>query len=127
MKLGPFDGSVEEVRNLLENNGLKLEDYIEKPSVHLKTGFLIAPAVLLCVALFLLALVSRSCSPIVLTLIYIFGFGGSTWLTVSIQLKFRNTVATFVMAIGALLMLLVASGIFSPKEVAEFLKDIRPK
>lgn len=127
MKLGPIDGNVEEVRNLLENNGLKLEDYIEKPPVHLKTGFLIAPAVLLCIALFLLALFSRSCSPIVFTLIYLLGIGGGTWLTINIQLKFRNTVATFVMAIGALLMLLVASGIFSPKEVAEFIKDIRPK
>ena len=127
MKLGPFNGSVEEVRNLLENNGLKLEDYIEKPPVHLKTRFLIAPAVLLCVALFLLALFSRSCSSIAITLIYLFGFGGGTWLAVSTQLKFRNTVATFVVAIGALLMLLVASGIFSPKEAAEFLKDIRPK
>ena len=127
MKLGPFDGSVEEVRNLLENNGLKLEDYIEKPPSLLKTRFLITPAVLLCVALFLLVLVSRSCSPIMLTLIYLLGFGGGTWLTAGTQLKFRNTVATFVVAIGALLMLLVASGIFSPREAAEFLRDIRAK
>ncbi len=127
MKLGPLDGSVEEVRNLLENNGLRLEDYLEKPPAQLKTRFLIVPAILLGIALFLLALTSCSCSPIVLTLIYLLGFGAGTWLTISIQLKFRNAVATFVAATGSLLMLLVASGIFSPREAAEFLKDIRAK
>jgi len=127
MKLGLFDGSVEEVCNLLENNGLRLEDYIEKLPAHLKTRFLIAPAVILSIALLLLALLSGCCSRTVLNLIYLLGFGGGTWLTVSTQLKFRNTIATFVVAIGALLMVLVASGVFSPKEAAEFIKDIRGK
>ena len=127
MKLGPFDGSMEEVRNLFENHGLRIEDYIEKPPAQLKTKFLIMPAVVLSIALLLLVLLSNRCSPIVLTLIYLLGFGGGTWLTVSTQLKFNNTMATFVVAIGALLMVLVASGLFSPKEAAEFIKDIRGK
>jgi uncharacterized membrane protein YGL010W len=127
MKLGPFDGSMEEVRNLFENHGLRIEDYIEKPPAQLKTKFLIAPAVVLSIVLLLLVLLSNRCSPIVLTLIYILGFGSGTWLTVSTQLKFKNTIATFVVAIGTLLMVLVASGLFSPREAAEFIKDIRGK
>ena len=38
MKLGPVDGSVEEVRDLLENNGLRLEDYLEKSAAGLNNG-----------------------------------------------------------------------------------------
>ena len=125
MKLGPFDGSVEEVRNLFENNGLKLEDYLEKPPAPLKTRFLILPAVVLAIALSFLALLTSYCSLSILTLIYLLGFGGGTWLTVSTQLRFKNTLATFVVAIGSLLLILVASGIFSPKEAAEFIKDFR--
>ena len=59
-----------------------------------------------------------------MTLIYLIGFGGGTWLTVSTQIRFKNILATFVVAIGAILMILVASGIFSPKEAAEFIKEI---
>jgi len=122
MKFGPFDGTEEEVRNIIENNGLRLEDYLEKPPAPLKTKFLILPGVVLAVALLLLVMLRSYCSLSVLTLIYLLGFGGGTWLTASIQLRFKNILATFVVGIGSLLMILVASGIFSPKEAAEFIK-----
>ena len=127
MKAGPFDGSPKEVRDLLENHGLRLEDLLEQPAPPLRAAHLTIPAILLCVALLLLALMSRSCSPAALTLIYLLCLGCGTWLAVSIQLKFRNGMATFVVAIGVILMILVASGVFSPKEAAEFIKDIRGK
>lgn len=125
MKLGPVDGTVEEVRDLLENNGLKLEDYIEKPPARLKTRFLIAPSVILGIALLLLALFSSQCSPTLLTLIHLLGLAGGTWLTVSTQLRFKNAIATFTIAIGSLILILVASRIFSVMETAELIKDIR--
>lgn len=125
MKLGPVDGSVEEFRDLFENHGLNWEDYLEKPPAPLKTIFLIAPAVILGIALILLALLPNNFSETVLTLIYLIGFGSGTWLTVSTQIRFKNTLATFAVAIGAILMILVASGIFSPKEAAEFVKEIQ--
>jgi hypothetical protein len=127
MKSGPFDGSVEEVRNLFENNGLRIEDYLEKPPAPLKTKFLILPAVVLAISLLLLTLLASYCSLTILTLIYLLGFAGGTWLTVSTQLRFKNTLATFVVAIGSIVMILVASGIFSPKEAAEFIKGFREK
>jgi uncharacterized membrane protein len=125
MKMGPFDGSMEEVKDLFENNGLKLEDYLEKPPSHLATKFMIIPAVVLGIALLLLAIFTTKCSHAILTLLYLLGFSGGTWLTVSIQLRYKNTLATFAVAIGSLLMILVASGIFSPKEAVEFIKEIK--
>lgn len=127
MKVGPFDGSAQEVRDLLENHGLKLENYLEKPQVPLRSIFLVLPVSLLCIILVLLVLFSRLCSPTVLTLIHISGFGCGTWLTVSTQLKFKNGMATFVVAIGIIVIILVASSVLSPKEAADFIKDVRGK
>ena len=123
MKLGPFNGTTEEVKDLFENSGLNLEDYFE-PQSRIEIKFLIIPAVVLGAALFLLAFCANQCSPTTLTLIYLLGFSGGTWLTTSTQLRFKNTLATFAVAIGALLMVLVASGIFSPREAAEFVKEL---
>lgn len=125
MKLGSVDGSVEEFRDLLENHGSNLEDYLGKPPAPLKTRFLIAPAVILGIALIFLVLFQNNFSETVLTLINLIGFGSGTWLTVSAQIRFKNTLATFAVAIGAILMILVASGIFSPKEAAEFVQEIQ--
>jgi len=125
MKLGPFDGTVEEVKDLFENNGLNLEDYLEKPPSRLAIKFLIVPAVVLGVALLLLDIFTTKCSQGTLTLLYLLGFSGGTWLTVSTQLRFKNALATFAVAIGFLLMLLVASGIFSPKDAVEFIREIK--
>jgi len=125
MKLGSFDGTVEEAKDLFENNGLNLEDYLEKPPSRLAIKFLIAPAVVLGVSLLIMAIFASQCSQATLTLLYLLGFSGGTWLTVSTQLRFKNTLATFAVAIGSLLMVLVASGIFSPKDAAEFIKEIK--
>ncbi len=123
MKLGSFNGTVEEAKDLFENSGLNLEDYFE-PQSRIEIKFLIIPGVLLGAALLLLALFANQCSPTTLTLVYLLGFSGATWLTASTQLRFKNTLATFAVAIGALLMVLVASGIFSPREAAEFVKEL---
>jgi hypothetical protein len=125
MKIGPIDGKVEEVRDLLENHGLRLGDYLEKPLAPLKTMFLAIPAIILTIALLILAIFAGNCPQNVLTIIYLLGFGGGTWLTVSTQLKYKNTLATFVVAIGSVIMILVSSGIFTPKEAAEFIRKIK--
>jgi len=125
MKLGPVDGSTEEVCDLLENNGLRLEDYLEKPAAPLKTRYLIIPVAIFMIGLLAVVIFGSVSSRAVVTLLYLVGFGGGTWLTVSIQLRFRNGPATFATAVGGLLMLLIAAGIFSLQDTAEFLKGLR--
>src|SRR4030042_3332715 len=111
MKIGPIEGKVEEFRDLSENHGFQWDTYLEKPLAPLKTIFLIIPVIILCISLLILAIFAGNCPQYVLTIIYLFGFGGGTWLTVSTQLKYKNTLATFVVAIGSVLMILVSSGI----------------
>lgn len=125
MKLGPLDGSTDEVRDLLENNGLRLEDYLEKPAAPLKTVYLIIPVTIFMFGLLAVVTFGSTSSKVVVTLLYLLAFGGGTWLTVSIQLRFRNGAATFTTAMGGLLMLLIAAGIFSLQDTAEFLKGLR--
>ena len=125
MKLGPVDGSTEEVCDLLENNGLRLEDLLQKPPPPLKTRYLIIPALIFMIGLLAVVTFGSASSKAVVTLLYLLAFGGGTWLTVSIQLRFRNGPATFAAAVGALLMLLIAAGIFSLQDSAEFIKGLR--
>ena len=127
MKMGTFDGSVEEVRDLLENHGLRLEDYLEKPPAPLKTRFLIIPVIVFVSLLCLLVLLSPKLTPIALRFFYILSFGSGTWITVSTQLKYKNRLATFCVAIGAVLMILMAAGLLSPRETADFIKDLPRK
>ena len=125
MKLGPIDGSTEEVCNLLENNGLRVEDLLQKPPAPLKTLYLIIPVAIFMIGLLAVVTFGSASSKAVVTLLYLLAFGGGTWLTVSIQLRFRNGPATFATAVGGLLMLLIAAGIFSLQDTAEFLKGLR--
>jgi hypothetical protein len=125
MKLGPVDGSAEEVRDLLENNGLRLEDYLEKPAASLKTRYLIIPGAIFMIGLLAVVTFGSAPSKAVVTLLYLLAFGGGMWLTVSVQLRFRNGPATFAAAVGGLLMLLIAAGIFSLQDTAEFVKGLR--
>ena len=57
MKVGPVDGSVQEVQDLFENHGLNIKDYLEKPSSPLKSRFLVIPVVVFLLSLFTFALI----------------------------------------------------------------------
>jgi hypothetical protein len=128
MKMGPFDGTTSEVTNLLENNGLKLEDYLERPIPPPKTRFLIIPIVLFILSLGTAVVPLTSDAPIwLLRLLYIPIFGSVTWICASIQIRFKNGVATFCVAIGLVLTALLATGLLSPREAADILKDFRGK
>ncbi len=80
MRMGPLDGSVEEVRGLLENNGLKLEEYLEKATVPLKTRFLVIPGMFFAVSLCALCLASGGGPVWVSRLLYTMTFGCGTWV-----------------------------------------------
>jgi len=125
MKLGPANGNAAEVSDLLQNNGLQLEDFMEKPAEGLKTRYIFIPAAIFIIGLLVVVWFGSSSSKEALTLLYLLTFGGGTWLTVSIQLSVRNGLATFVVAIGALLMLLMADGTFSLQDTADFVKGLR--
>ena len=126
MKIGPVDGSVKECRDFFENNGLNLDDYIEKPPAPLKTRYIVIPSVLFACTLLVMIFVGNKISEANISLLYIFAFSVCTWLTVSVQLRFKNSIATFCVAMGVILTLLIAAGVLSPKEAADYVKGAGP-
>jgi hypothetical protein len=123
MKLGPVDGSEEEVRGLLENNGLRLQDYLVRPPPPLPTKWVWIPSTIIGITLVALIFFRAAAPDSVKNFLYIIGLGSGIWLTVSIQLRFKNGIATMVVAMGLFILLLVAAGIFSLQEAADFAKD----
>lgn len=124
MKVGGIEGTPQEIRDTFENYGLRLEDYLEKPAEPLSNMWLFIPSICLGTVLILLVLLA----PLPRTgllLLFLLGAGFVLWLTVSAQVRFKNGWATGVIAIGGLLMLLVAAGLIEPKETTDILKEMK--
>ncbi len=126
MKMGPVDGNVEEVKNILENHGLKLEDYLERPRPPLKCMYLFIPIVLFAISIILIILCTGN-NVTATKLLYVFGFGSATWMAVSVQIMYKNNIATLCVSVGALIIILLAAGLMTPRETIEIIKDIRSK
>lgn len=124
MKIGGIEGTPQEIKDAFENHGLLLEDYLERPEVPLSKIWVIAPSlfiIIVLVCLVLLAPIGKTS----LLLLFLLGAGSVLWLTVAIQVRFKNGWATAAVAIGGLLMLLVAGGFIEPKDTPQVLKELR--
>jgi len=126
MKMGPFDGTREEIRDLIEDHGLNIDDFLEKPQPPLKNVFIAIPTVIFIVLVILLASISNTSHIWLMKVLHILIFASGTWVCVCIQIKYRNGIATFCVAIGALIIALFSAGIISPKEAADFVKQLKP-
>jgi hypothetical protein len=124
MKLGKMEGSPEEIRDIIETNGLNLADFLEKPERRLSAVWLIAPVAIVVLSLVFLVILSPL-SPQALILLFLLGAGGTCWSTASVQIRFKNPWATTVVGVGLLLMVLVAAGFLTPKETVEAIKGIK--
>lgn len=124
MKLGPFDGTTEEYRDLTENHGFRIEDFIEKPPIPLKPKFIFLSSLCLMVTIICLLIIPSNLH-YHKNIVIILGMAFGTWLTVNVQLKFDKMGATLVTAIGIILMILFAAKYITLKEVADFIKNIK--
>ena len=124
MKIGRIEGTPQEIRDALEIHSLRLEDYLERPEAPLSKVWIIAPALSVAVVLILLVLLAPM-GKTPLLLLFLLGAGSVLWLTVAIQVRFKNGWATTIVAIGGLLMLLVAGGFIEPKDAPQVLKELK--
>lgn len=124
MKIGQhIEGSPEEIQNFFENNGLNLEDYIEKPDNNkLDLKWLIIP-----IGLFISCSVLISTKAIVneiwVVIITLLDLGFMVWTTASIQLKFKNAWVTGFSLLGLVIMLLFSAGLITLVEATDALKN----
>lgn len=118
MKIGPVQGTSEEVNDLFQNNGLNLSEYLQKPEPPLPNIWLIIPSVILVVSFGVLTLL-QTVSENWKTFIFLLGFASSLWLGVSVHIRFKSNWAAGAIILVGLLIMLVALGVLEPKELIE--------
>ena len=125
MKFGKqMEGSPEEIRDFFQNNGLNITDYIERPESPLKPIWFIVPVCLILLSLSCLTLLAPL-RPSMQTFVFLLGCGAGIWLAVNVQLRFKNTWAAVFVAVGTILIMLVAIGTVTPVEMIQQLRKLK--
>ena len=126
MKIGAMEGTPEEIRDLCQNNGLNIEDYLEKTEKPINRYLFMAFSGFYVVSIILLATVS-GVSDGWRTVMFLIGCCCSLWLAVSVQIRFKNTWATFFIILCGISFMLVALGVISPTELLDQARKLKPK
>jgi hypothetical protein len=124
MKLGPIEGTPEEIKNYFQNNNSNIFDFITRPEQPIKTIWFVVPTILVLCTLCALVFIIPSDVPW-RTFNFIIGCGGGLWLSANIQLRYKNPWATGLIAIGCLLLLMVAFGIITPMQMLDEVKSFK--
>lgn len=123
MKVGGVEGTPEEIKDTFENHGLHIEDYLVKPEEPLANVWMVVPAVCLALTAFSQVLFAPLDQKLLL-LHFLAGAGFVLWLVISVQLKFKSPWAAGAIALGGLLVLLVAAGFIQPQDTAAIVKGV---
>lgn len=124
MKMGPMDGTPEEIRGFLEINGKSLDDYLGKPEAPLENKWIFLPIVLFLIWLLLTVVIFPLTGRISL-LIFLGGSAFIVWLTFAVHIRYKNGGATFIVSIGSLVLLLLAGGFLDPVGVLEVIRKLK--
>lgn len=123
MKIGPYEGTPEEIKNFFQDSGLQMADYLAVPEAPIRTVWFLVPGVVFVLALAVLTLLTHLAKPAT-TLVFLVGAAAALWLAVNAQLRFKNPWAMAVITLGGLLLLLVALGAVTPLEMLQEVKSL---
>jgi len=128
MKMGALDGSPTEINDLLENNGLNLQDYLEKPESPIKMRYLAVPCALFIFGLVVTVFSIKSSTPseTSIDLVNLFSVGSGLWITVSAHLRFKSKTATIATALGLILMVAMANDVVTISDALNLIKSLTP-
>ena len=122
MKVGPAEGTPEEIKDFFENNGLDAAAYFVRPESPIRTVWCLVPGVCIVLAIASLTLLAPLNQSIAM-FVFLLGSAASLWLAVIVQLRYKNAWATGVVAVGCLLLMLVARGAVTPSGMLEEVKS----
>lgn len=124
MKIGPVEGTSEEINSIFQNNGLNLSEYLQKPEPPLSIIWLIIPSVLFfaCTGVLLLASMASYNYKI---FIFLLGFAFSVWIGVCVHIRFKSSMGAGTIILAGLLIMLVALGAIGPKELLEHYENFK--
>lgn len=121
MRIGNFEGTPEEIKDLFENQNFKFEDYLGEPISTFKNRWLVIPIILF--ILFLILTVFLDNVNINFTkILFLFTLISGVWLTASVHIKCKNKGVTFIIALGLLIITFLGNGYMLPKEILDWLK-----
>ena len=124
MKIANLEGTTDEIKNFFQDNGLKAENFFESAEKPIKTRWLVMPAVFVFITLAALTLLQGATAQQQKFLFVAACFFG-IWWSVVLQLRFKNAWATGIVAVGCLLLALVALGVVTPIQMLEVVKAIK--
>jgi hypothetical protein len=117
MKIGKMEGTPEEIRGLIEDNGLKISDYLEKPEKPIAKIWLVIPSVLLVLSYAILVF-APSLPAEAKTFTFLFGCCSGLWLSACTHILYKNNWVAMAVLFVALLVMLVALGVMRPIDLA---------
>lgn len=124
MKIGNAVGTPQEITDFFENNGMDPNNFFTQSEPPLNKIWFIVPSVIILIVFVVLTLYDELTAGQT-KLGFLIGCGASLWLTINIQLRFKSPWATGVLAIGLLLLMLVAIGVLTPRDLLEQAKSLR--
>ncbi|KJF88237.1 hypothetical protein [Photobacterium phosphoreum] len=91
MKVGQLEGTPEEIKNLVENHGLNLNDYLIKPDKPICLKWVIAPSIGFSISLICTYIFGTSSEDeFIGNLFFLLTMGLALWLTVVIQIRHKK-------------------------------------
>lgn len=124
MKVGPAEGTPEEIEDFFQNNGLNPADYFVRPDSPIRTAWCLIPGACIVLAIAVLTLLAPLKQGAAM-FVFLLGCAASIWLAVIVQLRYKNAWATGVVAAGCVLLMLVATGAVTPSGMLEEVKSFR--
>jgi NhaP-type Na+/H+ and K+/H+ antiporter len=124
MKFGKAEGTPEEISNFIALNNLNSTDFFEEVKDPLHWKWILIPSILFAVSAIILVLFSNFDTKIKV-LLFLVGMGFASWTVGSLQVRFKNSFATTVVGISAIIILLIASGLITPMETLEVVKKLK--
>ena len=122
MKLGPFDGTTEEIKDFCENHGLDISAFIVAPEPPLSGYWICIPAIAFVVTCFAMAVFAVP--PVAKTIELLFARICAAGAAIALQFRVDKIAATIGAGICALLVMLFSAGVITLPQVLEHVEKL---
>ena len=126
MKVGHLEGTPQEIKDLMENHGLNLADYLEKPERPMCKRWIALPIILYTSCIIATSLLLESYKSIS-GISFILSFGVAIWLSVTLQVRFKSSWASGLAILSLSLLSLLSYGIIQPQEIIPYMQAFSDK
>lgn len=121
MRIGKIEGTPQELKDMLDDQGFNFEDYLGEPYSPPKKRWIVIPTMIIIILLTTIVVIGKT-NVKVNSILFILCFLSGVWCTCSVAIILKNSVVTSIIAIGLLLLMLIIFGYIQPKDSIDILK-----